>query len=143
MGCDIHLHIEIKINNEWHHYNHPNGLYAGTENRRNYKLFAKMAGVRNYEPLVPICQPKGLPEDITFITRFDWSKDNYHDESWFNLEEIRELNEWWEEQPEFNPQNPESHFEEYFGYLFGNVHCEETLKLNNIQDVRFVFWFDN
>lgn len=146
MGCDLHLHVEIKIkgNDEWQHYNHPNGLYAGTRNKRNYGLFAKMANVRNdeREPIEPICLPKGLPEDITLVTKIDHERDNYHDESWFNLKEIEKLNKWWDE--DFLTKDvPGSWFEEYFGYLFGNTFCKHTLELNNLTDVRFVFWFDN
>lgn len=39
MGCDIHLHQEVKINGEWHHY-------RLAEMPRNYEVFEKMAGVR-------------------------------------------------------------------------------------------------
>ena len=49
MGCDIHLHAEIKVNGKWEHYAHPHI-------RRDYRLFAKMASVRN--------APYGHPEHI-------------------------------------------------------------------------------
>lgn len=38
MGCDIHLHAEVKIKNAWHHYAHPSVP-------RSYPLFSIMAGV--------------------------------------------------------------------------------------------------
>jgi len=146
MGCDIHLHIEIKVkgNNEWQHYNHPNGIYAGSNSRRNYTLFAKMADVRNEDKEIePICYPKGLPEDITLVTKLDHERDNFHHESWLNLEEIEKLEDWWNQQQWYKRGDASTYFEEYFGYLFGNGFCEHTLKINNLQDVRFVFWFDN
>ncbi len=37
MGCDIHLHTEVKIANVWHRYGCPSV-------DRNYRVFAKMAG---------------------------------------------------------------------------------------------------
>lgn len=39
MGCDIHLHIEIKMNGLWRHYSMPHI-------ERDYCLFGVMAGVR-------------------------------------------------------------------------------------------------
>ena len=51
MGCDIHLHVEVKIKGKWLHYNHPNI-------DRCYWLFTKMAGVREIEG-VEACE--GLP----------------------------------------------------------------------------------
>lgn len=146
MGCDIHLHIEIKIKgkNNWEHYNHPNGLYAGSISRRSYRLFAKMADVRNEDKEIePICLPKGLPEDITLVTELDHARDNYHDESWFNLKEIEKLEEWWCKQHWYNQKDASTYFEEYFGYLFGNGFHESSLDAAFLQDVRFVFWFDN
>lgn len=145
MGCDIHLHVEVKINDEWYHYNHPNGLFSGSISRRLYPLFAKMAGVRNYGKIHPISLPKGLPEDITFITKFDYSREgnNNHDASWFNLQEIQLLEEWWKGQSWYVFGHVDTYFDEYFGYLFSNGFNEDTLKINNLQDARFVFWFDN
>lgn len=59
MGCDIHLHQEVKIGGEWHHYREQSVS-------RNYALFAKMAGVRNYGLTVtPIDEPRGIPDDAT------------------------------------------------------------------------------
>lgn len=62
MGCDIHLHTEVKINGVWHHMGAPSVP-------RNYRLFAKMAGVRGIE--TPIAEPRGLPGDATLLTRRD------------------------------------------------------------------------
>ena len=88
MGCDIHLHIEIKVAGRWEHYSKaPIGRW--------YHVFGKMAGVRDLtvEPIVP---PKGVPDDMNPVTRIDyvdWGSDG-HSHSWFNKEEIRELKIW-------------------------------------------------
>jgi hypothetical protein len=142
MGCDIHLHIEIKIESKWHHYNHPNV-------NRNYHLFSKMANVRNYPEynIKPISEPKGFPEDATFTTKFDyenWGNDA-HSPSWLDKHDI-ELLEYW-----FNQHQIERHsfeFNKQFGYLFGNDFSsindkEDDCIPKDIEDVRFVFWFDN
>lgn len=150
MGCDIHLHIEIKINNEWHHYNHP-------QIGRNYDLFTKMASVRNYsDEIDPISKPKGFPEDTSFTTKFDYERwdSDAHSASWLGAKEIKELAEWWAEKYK-NEQFPKAWFETTgggnFGYLFGNSY-EHFLEYrgkegggypSELRDVRFVFWFDS
>ncbi len=149
MGCDIHLHVEIKLknNDSWHHYNHP-------KIDRWYKLFAKIANVRNYDeygPIEPISQPKGFPHDASLTTKFDydeWDCDA-HSASWLNSEEIKQLAVWYRE----NTDNKKDFhgFEGQFGYLFGST-FEYFLKYKDdpnggypegLEDVRFVFWFDN
>jgi hypothetical protein len=142
MGCDIHLHVEIKVNGEWHHYANPSV-------QPFYALFAKMAGVRNYDNITPITPPRGLPEDVTAVTRFDaeyWAEDA-HSHSYLNAEEISELVQWIKTKPftfGFNRVEVESYL---FGYLFGNNFSEFTRYLKDrrhgLEDVRFVFWFDN
>lgn len=124
MGCDIHLHAEIKIDGQWHHYAQ---LYIG----RDYTLFGLMAGVRNTN-VTPISQPKGIPDDITVITRIslnDWSVDG-HTHSYLNGEEIRKL--------------ATLHLMEDFGYFF-DWDWSDWLrhKSTEVEDIRFVFWFDN
>lgn len=145
MGCDIHVHIEVKMEGKWRHYSAPNV-------RRNYNLFALMAGVRNYENITPVSEPKGLPEDITYITRkhYEDYESFAHDESWLGVEELIELNE---RQKELNlvyiPDHLRSFFfsETFGGFLFGNSFTgwykyPEDNRMG-IEDVRFVFWFDN
>jgi hypothetical protein len=137
MGCDIHGHIEIKLNGNWEHYS---VLCID----RNYKLFEKMAGVRGLVKRA-ISPPKGLPNDITPITKYDfemWGEDA-HTPSWLGAKEIERLIDWGEE----NYLSSKRDFEyETFGYLFGNSfmilkYPRDTPK--GLTDVRFVFWFDN
>lgn len=151
MGCDIHLHTEVKIKGKWHHY-------AERNVERCYRLFAKMANVRNYEEygITPISDPRGMPEDASETTKFfceEYGADG-HSHSWLDAKEIDELyrfinddlklvggrikqSGWWPE--------------ENFGYFFGNTWAgwnryqkyQEHLKEMGVEDVRFVFWFDN
>ena len=84
MGCDIHLHQEVKINGIWYHYRHRSV-------DRSYKLFTLMAGVRNSGELEPVSPPKGLPEDITFLTRYDWEVNedqDGHSLSWLDRKSV-------------------------------------------------------
>lgn len=141
MGCDIHLHIEIKINGTWHHYGAPNVS-------RRTKLFEKMAGVRGSvtNAIVP---PKGTPDDISGITRMDVDrfKIGGHSHSWFTCEEIGKLEDWLNEQGGFaREMDLEHHI--LHTYLFGNSFAgfrkyPSDYKDSPIEDVRFVFFFDN
>lgn len=54
MGCDIHALIERRSPHRW--------LNSGDPDiGRNYEIFAVLAGVRNYEGITPIAEPRGLP----------------------------------------------------------------------------------
>lgn len=142
MGCDIHLHVEVKIKGKWHHYNHP---YIN----RDYRLFSKMAGVRsNYDDVPPIAQPRGIPTDASTTTKFECEHDGIdgHSHSWLSASEAGEAQEWYEK------LFPDKHFHPpIFGYLFGNSidshirYPDDAKSLQSIgfQDARIVFWFDN
>lgn len=143
MGCDIHLHTEVKIDGVWHHYSAPS---IG----RNYSIFAKMAGVRKDDPL-PIAQPRGVPSDATFLTRFDYEMEgaDAHTPSWLGAKEIAELVGWIDETfPSTDHLDWESR---NIGYFFGNSFegfskhpSDYTGDIERgIEDVRWIFWFDN
>ncbi len=136
MGCDIHLHVEVKIHGKWEHYNHP---YI----HRNYGLFCKMAGVRrDDESPEPISEPRGLPDDLSVTAKFDddyWIGDG-HSHSWLSAEEAHEVQEWYERNDGADKHPP------LFGYVFGNDIGSgqvEDLKESGLTDCRIVFWFDN
>lgn len=160
MGCDITLHCEVKINGDWHHYSEINL-------RRNYAMFAKLANVRNSEPneegyIKPICEPKGLPEDISFVTKVDFSfwNSDAHSMSFLSTDEIKEFFQWVKSTSDYHPQltflNGKSSLfmweHETFGYIFGCTHSnfsednkehQDLTRDYNIEDMRWVFWFDN
>jgi hypothetical protein len=144
MGCDIHLHVEVKIEGKWEHYHAPNIS-------RSYKLFEKMAGVRG-EIKNAISSPKGLPDDLNIITRKSaeyWDVDG-HSWSWLNLEEISILSDWLhdlgskEEKGFLNCDLEHSILHCYCeGNSFAGIIKYPDEKPEWIEDVRFVFWFDN
>lgn len=142
MGCDIHLFIEVKTENGWELYSSPNI-------QRNYDLFAKLAGVRNYGDIVPISDPKGLPEDVSFLVRKereDFGTDG-HSDSWIGIEEIKILEEW------IRGYQPHRDIYKFISlehsilhsYLYGSpfscAGAEDGPRW--VKDARFVFWFDN
>lgn len=120
MGCDIYLHVEVKIGDKWEHY-------SSCDVCRSYNLFAKMANVRNREGIIPIDEPRGLPSDISKETSThyeSWGTDA-HSASFLTAQEVVELEGWVKEQGYPN---------EFFRNLFES---------NRTSDFRFVFWFDN
>lgn len=140
MGCDIHLHTEIKIGEQWH-------CYASPDIGRWYELFSKMAGVRNGSGITPISEPKGLPKDPSVVVKlsYDEGGSDAHTVSWFNVEEIKQLEEWmWVQYKEMKGYHyPEEEWGYYFGNSYGGFYKETSGALSVIEDVRFVFWFDN
>jgi len=129
MGCDIYMHTEVKIEGKWRHWGIP-------DIDRQYDLFEKLAGVRGsvYNAVVA---PKGLPEDSTFETLFDYNicKEEYHSMSWLGAEEIKEVYKWWA------IVFPDKYIEGVFGYCMGNGW--DDIRDTEVEDVRWVFWFDN
>jgi len=142
MGCDIHLHVEVKhVDKGWLHYAHP-------KIERWYELFAKMAGVRNYDNDVePLYPPRGLPNDISEVTRlcYEWEVDDAHSMSWLGRKEIAILNEFISKHP-LNSKRSWEDFDTRCGYLFGNSLAfkdTDEYKPEWLKDCRVVFWFDN
>lgn len=141
MGCDIHLYTEVKVQGQWYCYGHPNVP-------RNYSLFALMADVRNENgELHPISKPKGLPIDMSIVTA---AADEYcpdgHSHSWLSAQELVKLEDAWLKIKPAGWDNSDLEHH-YFGYLEGNgwagfMRYPEDRK-PWIEDVRFVFWFDN
>lgn len=142
MGCDIHAHVEVKINGEWHHY-------SALNLDRNYLAFAKMADVRNDGEVVPIAARRGIPDDATFLTKFDadhWGLDA-HSHSWLTDEEVGVLAKFMnEEMKKYRAEwwNFEHH---WFGYLFSNGYGYVKSRPGDypvgVEDARVIFWFDN
>ena len=137
MGCDIHIHAEVKINGKWEHYDQP-------DCDRDYQLFERMAGVRG-DVKNAISKPRGLPKNATRLTKFDaknWDGDG-HSHSWLSAKEISALAEWEEKRS----QSRTCLDRKWDQWLFGNSYSGFTKypqdRVKGIEDVRFVFWFDN
>lgn len=99
MGCDIHMFVEHKTNDEdWKiHKGHicedrqTEDMFLLREvsaTGRSYALFAELAGVRGHGP-----QAKGLPADVSkeiIDTVDDWGVDG-HSHSWITLEAFQRI----------------------------------------------------
>ena len=105
MGCDIHVCCERKnYEGKWINCDHFKfNPYFDSDNEevdkwwvvpifddRNYALFATLADVRNYGYIKPISEPRGLPNDVHYITKklADSWGDNGHSHSYYTLKEL-------------------------------------------------------
>lgn len=143
MGCDIHMHIEVQIDGAWEHYANPSVS-------RNYNLFAKMAKVRwDESDGEPIAANRGVPDDMSKITRLDYQNEgsDAHSATWFGIVEIMQLENWLKKQ-DWGVLKNDLEYGILKTYLFGNsfsglVRYPEDIRIKGLEDVRFVFWFDN
>lgn len=138
MGCDIHPHIEIKIDDKWEHYSVP-------RIKRRYSLFEKIAGVRG-NVMNAITPPRGVPHDMSRVTQICWDKESNdaHTPTYLNKEEFLQMIEWAND-PTNTQQEWAGQFEhEEIGYLTGNsFNLYDGSCPPQVQDVRFICWFDN
>ena len=156
MGCDIHMHVEYRIqrNNkpaQWcdgnlYEANKFYELYQEDDEpkyvrvylnneRRNYTLFGLLAGVR-YFGIKPIASPRGFPDDASkSITEeyASWGSDA-HTASWLTLAEL--INSARSHSDLLN--NLVKELQDYFKRLF--PHPSPLITAN---ELRIVFWFDN
>lgn len=127
MGCDIKIYIEHKDKggDKWY-------VFGGAIYPTNYyELFAKLADVRNDGDIIPIDQPRGIPESSRLKEIYERDDDYRHSGSWCTVEEmelaITEV------------------FENHYDKL--QTTWKALLTLGQLfrgdgEDVRYVFWFD-
>jgi len=147
MGCDVHFHVEVMVAGKWEHY-------AAPSVDRWYKLFGLLARVRNTD-VAPIASPKGFPKDASMITKilYEYGGADAHTPSWLDHDEIIVLEDTLKEWEEADPNAKWPTYDLEAGilntYLAGNgftAHWryDDCRYLpEGIDDVRFVFWFDN
>lgn len=136
MGCDIHPHIEVKIADKWEHYSCP-------QIDRHYKLFEKICGVRG-EVKNAIAPPRGLPDDASVVTKLCYQYEDSHSATYLTQAEFVHLIKWYDDFMRTREAGWYSWEHQCLGYITGNSfdlghggHPPE------IQDVRFICWFDN
>jgi hypothetical protein len=108
LGTDIHGVLESRYRDDSPWY-----FDGEIESGRNYRVFAALAGVRNgagfagvktHEPITPIAEPRGWPEDFdekrTALRLNDYRDDEEelwlgdHSFSWLSLDEILNWDGW-------------------------------------------------
>ncbi len=100
MGCDIHLTVEVRRNGAWQRepapagrdefaekYGHAPRWYSG----RHYDMFALLAGVRNYNGIEPIAEPRGVPDGASpeYLADAEEYGCDGHSHSWHTLADLQ------------------------------------------------------
>lgn len=85
MGCDIHEYVEIvylvKPGEDATDQDQERVDFIGRiELGRDYTLFALLAGVRNYDNLPPVSEPKGWPTNASWRSSSDYCLNVYPDD---------------------------------------------------------------
>jgi len=139
MGCDISPHFEVKVDGKWYHHSVPHF-------ERSYKLFTKMANVRTVAGVKPISEPRGLPDDVSVITRIESDYEEGHSHSWLDAKEISELYDFHMSLCDNDHERIHTGIYEWW-YLCGNgwecFSLEDGNYPSRYEDIRLVFWFDN
>ena len=143
MGCDIHFHREVKINGKWEYF-------GEFKIERNYRLFSFLANVRNENKLIkPIADAEDdLPGDVSGMMRFVFnSEDNDYYLHTLTVFDYGRIEEFYNRFDGFIGETGDHEYpEHYVGYLFGNSWLKdfgEQFTNEKIEDVRWIFWFDN
>jgi len=145
MGCDIHLYVERRTDSGWEHVPDHSDDWRDDLNwysRRNYYLFAILADVRNEgRGINPIDSPRGLPPDVTSGVDADcveWGSDG-HSHSYLTVAEVLAYD--WDQITTGDMQRP--YWCSINDEWWGTVARAARLSKGSLDDVRFVFWFDN
>lgn len=148
MGCDIHPFFERKVKGIWE------PAEGDFFDRRNYNVFAFLAGVRRSElDVVPISEPRGLPDDVSTSIRLEferWSGD-IHSVSWLMIDELlsfdydaaMKLGHPDRVSPFLKGTRPTPPPEKNYRDYLGNLFFEDLDRARAMDIDRFVFGFDN
>lgn len=155
MGCDIHIYAERR--NDSGQYYMAKFDFSALENR-SYGTFAWLAGVRNYSGIIPISEPRGIPNDLSegvLHEKESWDGDG-HNHSWLSVAELMmiDYNQIIEDRRHTVQTGPNSWngcatcevsngVRETLGNFLGASIIAEIQQLHEAGIDRIVFWFDN
>jgi len=125
MGCNIHGYVEVNRNGRrWEPWLIEPYL------DRDYRVFAKLANVRNYGEIEPIAEPRGFPENISNEMQelYESLEGDAHSMSWVTAQELL-----------FGLATIEMEIE---WHVFVDL-VKVLIRFFRIENVRFVFFFDN
>lgn len=113
---------------------------------RNYDLFAILANQRNSENMPYICDPRGLPEDVSPEIRLQIKYSEVHSTTWFTAKELLEYN--WNQLFEYEDETMDGEkIIESVNYMeCGSVFLDIIKRMvgrNNSSDIRVIITFDN
>ena len=138
MGASIKMHIEVKDKQgSWHHYHAPH-MFRQTE------FFDLVAGF--YHPTEAIVPPRGLPADLSMVTRFcheqDKSSYKLKSEGWLGADELEKLQKEIDRRHPFKNGCRENEPDLEFGYFHALINDNCGFQHQGWEDVRLVCWFE-
>jgi hypothetical protein len=151
MGCDIHLIVEARENENLTWYAHVINPYVG----RPYELFSILAGVRGWHE--ESMTPRGLPGDVSGDTKqlYDKGEDGegfnyFHSASHVNLDEFEyclnvaseKMHQGLIDEYEEMGRRKKPPKEEYFKLERALLNYLRSTQDKGIE-LRIVFWFDS
>lgn len=124
MGCNIHGFVEVFTSGSWQ------PCLTEPYLDRDYRVFSKLANVRNYHEIEPIAEPRGFPENISYEMEelFEEMEGDAHSMSWVSAQELLlglamiEIDLEW--------------------HVFIDL-VKVLIRFFETRNVRFVFFFDN
>lgn len=148
MGCDIHIHAEVKVNGRWEYFGeHSFGRY--------YTAFGYMANCHRSE-IDPVVPNKGIPHDINPLTKLYMDDVDYHSHSWLDKEELAKVCQRFRDHGKPNvpqcerciargdiEQEDEGEDLTFFANFIENIFEDIKDGHTAVLDYRLVFAFDN
>ena len=146
MSITMHLHIEVKKDGKWFHYGSP----CMSNLPEKYFIYAWMTGEgleytrsRFREQIQPVASIKGLPEDLSEVTKICYEQDTkqyrLHGEHTLMADDIQTLQEkLWEQNPDDNRlywDLEETIFRTYINS--GSIACH-----HGWDDARIICWYN-
>lgn len=87
MGMDCHLHIEVKLQDRWEHY-------EKVSVDRDYELFEKMSESARWNSGKQLSRHLGLPSDMNSITKLFLEQVDCHSHHWMDKRQVLRLHKW-------------------------------------------------
>lgn len=142
MSTSIHMHLEVKKDDQWLHFAAPNMYYDGV-------FFDLIAGIHvETDQIVPL---RGLPEavpgsEISEVTQFCYEQDQQnfrlHHIGWLGADELILLQKCLNDQYDKSKNDWRSYdLEEHYFHTFINGNAVALHQ--GWDDIRLIFWFDN
>jgi len=119
--------------------------YTFIYSEQNYVSFAMLANVRNSfgDRIVPISQPKGLPDDVSKVVQKESDRWGYggHSHSFLTLKELQEYG--WDQVAFLADVGRQPYKELAHTFYTWSIPKLKELAGDDPDSVRIVFWFDS
>lgn len=141
MGCDIHVHVERRVNDVWE------PVSGDFDPGRSYLLFGALAGVRN-QTFTCIADPRGIPEDSCGEIQAHWEQwsGDGHSASYYLVSELLEARELTQpvetylDTKDFIAYKEDGNPENWYGLYVPNGYEEISLEEMERRAEQVAFW---